>query len=297
MPSPVLVGLDPDHQDDAPLTVGRALAELTGAPLMVAGTFLHDPITNAVSTGTVDADRRAEVLRELEARTAGVDADLLVKGGPSPARTLHEAAVELDASLLVVGSTRRGALGRVVPGSTAERLLQGSPCPVVVTPAGLPDGWAPRRIGAGFLDAEDGRAGLRAAAALAHAAGAPLRAVTAVEPIDWSRHPAVAPLGADDLEAWRASAQATLDAELAALAADATGEVVMGSPIDALAELSEEVDVLVCGSRGYGPIRAVLLGGVTRAVVRMARCPVLIVPRTAEPAPAEAPDRSGTAAS
>ncbi|WP_372518091.1 universal stress protein, partial [Solirubrobacter ginsenosidimutans] len=36
-----------------------------------------------------------------------------------------------------------------------------------------------------------------------------------------------------------------------------------------------------CGSRGYGPLRSVLLGGVSRRLVDAAQCPVLVLPREA----------------
>jgi nucleotide-binding universal stress UspA family protein len=51
--------------------------------------------------------------------------------------------------------------------------------------------------------------------------------------------------------------------------------------VDALADLRpEDADVLVCGSRGYGPARRVLLGGVSSRLLRHARLPVIVVPRT-----------------
>ena len=40
-----------------------------------------------------------------------------------------------------------------------------------------------------------------------------------------------------------------------------------------------DVDVLVCGSRGYGPVRRVLLGGVAARLIRRAAAPVVVVPR------------------
>jgi len=52
-----------------------------------------------------------------------------------------------------------------------------------------------------------------------------------------------------------------------------------GDPVDALAAVSEDADLLLLGSRGYGPRRAVLLGGVSGRVVRTAACPVIVVPR------------------
>jgi nucleotide-binding universal stress UspA family protein len=283
MAKPIIAAIDPDREDDAPLVVGAALARITGAPLMVLGAYLHDPITNAVSAGTVDEDLRGNTLRVLEARTSTIDADLFVKGGPSPARVLHDAAVQLDALLVVVGSTHRGPLGRVAPGTTGERLMHGSPCPVVIVPAGLASDWSPGRIAAGFVDLDDGHGALRAAAALARAAGTELRAITAVEP-PTGRTAAVPPYGAGGQEESQAIAQRELDDALAQLPSGvrARGEVVVARPADALVELSEDVDLLVCGSRGYGPLRAVLMGSVSHAVIRRAHCPVVVVPRGTE---------------
>ena len=58
-------------------------------------------------------------------------------------------------------------------------------------------------------------------------------------------------------------------------------------PAEVLIRVSEHLDLLVCGSRAYGPLRAVLLGGVSRRVTADARCPVIVLPRGTE-APLEA---------
>jgi nucleotide-binding universal stress UspA family protein len=42
------------------------------------------------------------------------------------------------------------------------------------------------------------------------------------------------------------------------------------------------IDLLVCGSRGYGPVRRVLLGTVSAALLRQASVPVLVTPRGGE---------------
>ena len=56
--------------------------------------------------------------------------------------------------------------------------------------------------------------------------------------------------------------------------------MLTGNVVEVLAELDEDdVDVLFCGSRGYGPIRRVLLGGVSSRLVRHAKSPVVVVPR------------------
>jgi nucleotide-binding universal stress UspA family protein len=45
-----------------------------------------------------------------------------------------------------------------------------------------------------------------------------------------------------------------------------------------------EADLLVLGSRAYGPVRRALLGSVSTATVRHAACPVLVTPRSPEQA-------------
>ena len=53
----------------------------------------------------------------------------------------------------------------------------------------------------------------------------------------------------------------------------------MNDPVAALVELSRDVDLIVCGSRAYGPVRSVLLGAVTHRLAHEAHCPVLFIPR------------------
>jgi nucleotide-binding universal stress UspA family protein len=63
----------------------------------------------------------------------------------------------------------------------------------------------------------------------------------------------------------------------------ATAEVLhvpdTADPVLALARASADLGLLVAGSRPFGPLRAVLLGDVTRQLLPLARCPVIIVPR------------------
>ena len=59
-------------------------------------------------------------------------------------------------------------------------------------------------------------------------------------------------------------------------------DVFVGDPGDTLVELSEYLDLLLSGSRGYGPVRAVLLGGVARRLATAGHCPVIVMPRGVE---------------
>jgi nucleotide-binding universal stress UspA family protein len=42
------------------------------------------------------------------------------------------------------------------------------------------------------------------------------------------------------------------------------------------------VDLLICGSRGYGPRRTVLLGGVFGRLAHSAACPLIVLPRASD---------------
>jgi nucleotide-binding universal stress UspA family protein len=56
-------------------------------------------------------------------------------------------------------------------------------------------------------------------------------------------------------------------------------QTVRGDPASILVDRSKELDLLVLGSRAYGPLRHVLLGSVSARAMREAKCPVLVVPR------------------
>jgi nucleotide-binding universal stress UspA family protein len=61
---------------------------------------------------------------------------------------------------------------------------------------------------------------------------------------------------------------------------DAKTVRLLGEPVQALADHSEQLDLLVTGSRGYGSLRSAIVGGVSQRLIRSAHCPVTVVPRT-----------------
>ena len=207
----------------------------------------------------------------------------------SAARALHEAAEERDAGLLVVGSTGRGTVGRVLPGSTAERLMHGAPCPIAIVPHGWQAGEGLGTLGVAFVDSDEGHEALRGAYALARRAGATLRVLTAVKPGIRTTYGGLQAggdvqrgRGETDVEGeLRVRAEAGLRDAIAALGDDVPVETdaFVEDPADVLIGVSQNLDLLICGSRGYGPMRAVLLGGVSRRLAAEAHCPVIVLPR------------------
>jgi nucleotide-binding universal stress UspA family protein len=223
------------------------------------------------------------VLVEAELSRTGTTGRAVVVTDRSPAHALRTIAEGEAAELIVVGSSRRGGADRVVAGDDAAATLHCAPCAVAVAPRGLAGSpHALRRIGVGLDDSRESRVALEVARRLAHSAGAALRAITVVTPavpvwpaIAWNT-------------AWSGDDPSTLqpdDRLLAAISAevgdDATPETMVGTPWKQLAERSADLDLLVVGSRSYGPLRRLLLGSTSTKLARHAACPLLVTPRGA----------------
>jgi nucleotide-binding universal stress UspA family protein len=207
----------------------------------------------------------------------------------SAAHALLETAEQEDTGIIVVGSSHAGPPGRVLLGSTAERLLHGAPCPVAVVPAGYRTLVRPERlaIGCAYQPTEDGEASLGAAEELALALSASLEVMRVVEPLSRLYDIGEMPLNLPEIDASiRAGAKRALDQRVARLSAklESEGTLYTGKPAEVLIRLTDAVDILVIGARGYGPLTAVLLGGVSGRVIRTAACPVVVVPRRARTA-------------
>ena len=210
----------------------------------------------------------------------GITARTHVVGDTSPARALHRIAERERADVLVVGSAHRGAVGRVLGGDVALGSLHGSPCPVAVAPRGMAYRNTPlSRIGVGFDGTPESRQALALAVALAKSARVQLELLcAATAPIPLFAEAAWADGAIVD---YRLEAEELISRTLAELDVDAVGKAIVGGPIETLVELTHRVDLLVVGSRGWGPIRRILLGSTAARLIREAACPVLVLPRGA----------------
>ena len=110
--------------------------------------------------------------------------DLRITANPSPAHALHDLAEAEHAELVVVGSSHTGRLGRVAPGSTAERLLHGAPCAVAVVPHGYRTRAEQpiRRIGVAYDGSAEATAAVAAGVELARALSAELEVIGVTVP-------------------------------------------------------------------------------------------------------------------
>jgi nucleotide-binding universal stress UspA family protein len=201
----------------------------------------------------------------------------------SASRGLTEVAEKVGAGIIVIGSSHRGPIGRVLMGDAGARLAAGAPCSVAVTPRG----WASnapdriRKIGIGYDDTSEAKAALGYGGELANKLDA---SVLILGVIPASVRPGRG--GFSDLAYWNLLRD-DLDKELAGAVErvgveNATGKVFAGYAPDELARASTDLDLLVLGSRSYGPIRRVLLGSTSVRVMRSSACPVVVVPRVGD---------------
>jgi nucleotide-binding universal stress UspA family protein len=283
MTAPIVVGVDGTGSGLDAVALAVRLARATGDPLIVACVYPRD--TRPSADGDAAQGPAAKALESARELVGELAVQYRTTASSSPARGLAELAEHEDAATVVLGSHRRGVFGRVASGGTAERLLHGSACPVAVAPRGYRrrSTGGLRRIGVAFVDTPESHEAVRHAADLAARAGLPLTLYSVVGVhANWFVPEAVRPEEETVPVEVRKEYQEALDRALAELpdGVRATGELLYGEVVDELSVVGERgVDLLVCGSRGYGPVRRVLLGTVSAALVRQASVPVLVVPR------------------
>jgi nucleotide-binding universal stress UspA family protein len=272
------------------------------------------PLFDRIVIGWEDSERGddAAALGEMLGAAGGGEVRRVhIESGPA-GRGLQELAERGEADLIALGSTHRAAIGSVAPGSVAEHLLAGAPCIVAVAPRGyararatlaaeaagsdaddVPHGTPlpfvrdrPRVVAVGYNGTPEAGEALDRAVEIASATRSAMRIITVAESVPGLPAAATAsapPPGTTpgqrltaDMQSALHEAAAGLPAELRALPVFARGDAA-----EVLLDEADGSDLLVLGSRGFGPVMRVLLGSVSAKVIRRAPCPVLVVPRPA----------------
>ena len=274
---------------------GRAALAFAAAEAQRAGCGLHlvhvvHLIAEGPETVLVSVSDLQESARRLMDQTVAIARDLagpdlavtdeVVVGGVVP--TLVDAA-KRRARLLVLEHRDLSRVRRVVTRSVSSGVAAHTRVPVI----SVPSGWQSEGTGTvtvGVDNPDRSTEVLKAAADAARRRGAGLRVL----------HTWNFPGGYDDIiigdaerQAWSTRAEAEIRAALDGLGAELEGvpveiEVHRGHAADALVEASRTSDLVVVGR--HDPLVPIgsHLGPVARAVLREARCPVLL----AEPRPA-----------
>jgi nucleotide-binding universal stress UspA family protein len=190
----------------------------------------------------------------------------------SPAQGVHELARSEQADLIVLGSRRLGPRTRDALGAVSENVLRAAPCAVAVAPRGYRSdgGLVPQMIGVGWISTAEGEHALRVACWVASATGGSVTLVTATS----------AP---GEVEQLRGRARGAADAVVSALGVQVPVAVhaQVAEPTEALIEHSRALDLIVLGTRGYGPPRTMLFGSVSSRVTVEARCPTMVLAASA----------------
>lgn len=273
----VLVGVGEHEGGHDAIALGqRLLAE--GGELTLAYVYAGDARTWRGSSPSYDAaegERARELLETVREQTA-VEGRLRWIGAPSVGHGLHVLAEDAGSDLLVVGSSRRGLLGRVHLADDARAALNGAPCAVAVAPAGYREHpVALREIGVGYDGSPESEHALAVARALAAELHCELSALEAVSVPTFLAHGRSAPDGTSITELVNEARD-----RLAGLG-ELTPHAVYGDPAEELALYSASLDVLVIGSRGYGPVGRLLHGSTAHRLARRARCPLLVLTKAA----------------
>jgi nucleotide-binding universal stress UspA family protein len=221
-----------------------------------------------------------------------VTVEQLVAEG-EPDEEIVAAAARRGVQMIAMASHGRGAIGRAIFGSVADRVARTTPVPVLIlrTPdEDVDSDVVVSRIVVPLDGSEIAARALPIAGELSKQLAAPVHVVRAVDaalalPMAsgvFGAGPVVDAEVTDQIwEEAEAEARSTVTAavsQLQAAGVDASGEIVNGSPFFAISDEIEPGDLLVLTSHGWGGVRRWLLGSVAEKLVREANAPVMLVP-------------------
>jgi nucleotide-binding universal stress UspA family protein len=282
----IVAGCNGRERGRGAVSLAHAIAEATGAELLLVGVHHNPPLPfpSSYAAQRRDLEQNLRAVRD----ELAPEAVIRIRADMSPAHALRHVARYEGADLLVVGSRHRRRLQHIGESDHAMQVLHGARCAVAIAPDPLAPRPELRRIGVGIDATPESATALEMARELARRTGARLRLVAvaddAIAPW-WGDLPT--PLDEDTLqdivEQRETAARALVDERLPLCeCADAEGVVIVGSPAGELILASEDFDLLVLGSRRWGPVKRLALGSTSDQVIRHTACPVLVPPRGAE---------------
>lgn len=279
----VIVGVDgrPNGRD----AIALALASrLVGRDSKLTLANVHPGAARPVHATTpamlTEEQTASHELLEQERAQANVEAELVSFASGSPGRGLHDLAEETAADLIVVGSCSRGPVGRVLLGDDTRGALNGAPCAVAVATRGYAEHPHPiATVGVGYDGSPESEIALAKARELAAANRSLVRALEVVNIPNYAFTGFGAPALGESIELLIKEA----DERLAKLDG-VDGRAVYGLSGEELAAFGDEVQLLVVGSRGYGPMKRLIIGSTSDYLERHARCSLLVLPRAASDA-------------
>lgn len=227
---------------------------------------------------------RQLVAVEARAKTAGQPITTRIETG-IPSQAVQMVAEGIGADLLVVGTHGRTGLDHVLIGSTAERVVRMSPCPVLSVKAekggtGAAATLAIKRIVVPIDLSSCSLDALEYAVQFAKPFGASITILHAMEPVAYGLD-----FSLSHAKEWKEQRD-YLEKRLSVLAACLTAHGIQadhvlkpGLPADSIASYvtQQQFDLMIMGTHGRRGISHVLVGSIAGAMLRHAPCPVLTV--------------------
>lgn len=266
----IVVGADESPAGHDAVALGAALATATGAGLTLLEAFCPLPVSSVEELDRRGQTRASERQLSAARRRFAPLAHIASVAETDPARALLAESRTWHADLIVIGSSRDAEMGRCSIGQTGRRLLAKSPSAMAIAQRGLHEhAVAISKIVVGYDGGPESDRALQFADELAVQAGAQLLVETvAKDPMPTllrGESPTPELLG-EIRDGVERSAERMGKRAAARLAArcHASGEV--GEPGAVLRDLSATVDLTVIGSRRWGLLPRVVLGGVGEAL-------------------------------
>ena len=127
----IIVGYIPTPQGEAAVTAAIAQAKAHDDSLLVVNMSRDDKLVDAHRAESSQLNRV-----DLELSESGIHHEVRrIDHGTDPAEEILGLIREVDARMLVIGLRHRTPVGKLLLGSTAQRLLLDAPCPVLAVKA------------------------------------------------------------------------------------------------------------------------------------------------------------------
>jgi nucleotide-binding universal stress UspA family protein len=279
-PHHVLIGYDGSDGAKDAVALARVLCGPTTAHFLLVNVlpFPGPPPVAGELLGYQEASEWKVFFTEAERKLAGHQVEHQVYVGGSAGKVLNDIAEAETIDLAVVGSPHHGAIGRVILGSVAEGLLHGASVPVIAAPRGYRERVHEDfdRIVVGYDGSAEAGIALQHGAAIAAREDLQLHIVAVSTPPVAAPGPFAGPIPSTlpDAPAVLVRGIKSIDPEI-----EAHGKALQGAAAIELASYCGPDDLLLVGSRSYGPLGRTLLGSVSSTLIHEAPCPVLVVPR------------------
>ncbi len=286
----MLVGYDGTPASDDALALADHIAQRAGSELTAVACLPRPGALPAARRGLLK-EAADPLFSRAHKQIPRASFETIAVGDPSPVRALGDAASEIGANLVVIGSTHRGPVGRVYPGSVGERLLRDSTVAVAVAPHDYASHFHADigLIGVAYAGTPESRLALEAAKRLALRVDARLRVMTVIDrSARSSGRQALSSEATEELERHLSEVERFLGPEV-----DRELKLLDGDPAAALATQGVETDMLIVGSRANGPLGRIVRGRVSSELMRTAPCPLIVVPRAGSPGGATGPSWLG----